>query len=121
MQPSKSLALAAFLALAAVTGPAAAAVAAPAEPVVLEAVVVTPAARYTATEWQARQAARSVQAAVMLERVIVTPSGHYTVAQWQQRQQGLLPARHASQGSRVKVWLKTVWKHFNFQRLPVEA
>lgn len=116
----QSLILAATL-LVLASSPLAQAAAPAAEPVQLEAVIVTPTARYSPAEWQARQAARTVQTAVMLERVIVTPSGHYTVAQWQQRQQGLLPARHASQGSRVKVWLKTVWKHFNFQRLPVEA
>lgn len=54
-----------------------------AEATTLETVVVTPTARYTPSEWQARVASRN---AVTLDRVIVTPSRSYSVAEWQAEQ-----------------------------------
>lgn len=130
------------LALAALALAASTAQAAPAaslEATVLEAVVVTPSARYTASQWQARIAERNAVvldrvtvtarrspaaepmalAAVMLDPVIVTPTARYTVAEWQQRQARLAYVKAERRG--VQAWLKTVWKHFRFARTQVEA
>lgn len=143
MKNSIALALTAALALTVAHSPAQAAPAV--EATMLEAVVVTPTARYTAGEWQAhvveRNAvvldrvivtpvarysvaewtAKKTLVAVTLDPVIVTPTARYTVAEWQQRQSGLTLVKHTSRVNSVKVWLKTVWKHFQFKRTPVEV
>lgn len=90
-------------------------------PVVLDRVIVTPAARYTVAEWQARQPGAQALATVVLEPVIVTPTARYTVAQWQQRQAHLAYVRQDAAARGTQSWLKTVWKHFRFARSLIEA
>lgn len=81
MKQSLVLALTAALALPVAFGTAQAAPVL--EATVLEGVVVTPTARYTASEFQTRRAERN---AVVLERVIVTPTARYSVAEYRSRQ-----------------------------------
>ena len=129
----------AALAFAFAAGSVQAAPAAAPEATTLEAVVVTPTARYTASEWQARIAQRNAVvlervvvtarrsevaaplalAAVTLDPVIVTPSARYTVAEWNQRQARLAYVKGERRG--VQAWLKAVWKHFRFARTQVEV
>ena len=116
MKTSPSLALAATLALTAITGTAQAAPVT--EATMLDAVIVTPTARYSLSEWQARQASRH---AVVLERVVVTPSARYTLTEWQQHQAGLRYAKRDARHGPLRGWLKMVWKHFEFARSQVEA
>ena len=118
MQTIKVLTLAAALTGAALFSNAAAA-AQTVQPVVLEGVIVTPTASYTAAEWQARLEARAAPVVVTLERVIVTPSRSYTVAEWHERQ-ALMHAGLKPRLAGMKTWLKTVWKHF-VRRTPVEV
>lgn len=118
MIKSLTLALVASLALVGSMRPALAAADSALAPTVLETVVVTPTARYTASEWQARVAQRQ---AVVLDRVIVTPAARYTLAEWQQRQAGLATVKNDTRRSRMQRWLKMVWKHFQFARTPVEV
>ena len=88
--------------------------------VVLDTVIVTPTARYSLAEWQSKQAATHTLAAVMLAPVIVTPKRSYTLTEWQQHQAGLVYARQDGR-RRVRGWLNAVWKHFQFARTPVEV
>lgn len=127
------LSLAALLALAACTVQAAPV--SSIEAVTLEAVVVTPTARYTASEWQARTLQRNAVvldrvvvtakrsdpalAVVLLDPVIVTPTARYTVAEWNQRQARLAYVKGERRG--MQAWLKMVWKHFRFARTQIEA
>ena len=88
----------------------------------LERVIVTPKARYSVAEWQANRAAAAPPlAVVMLEPVIVTPTARYTAAEWRQRQAGLAYAKSDANRRSVSRWLNAVWKHFNFKRTPVEV
>ncbi len=114
-----TFAIAAAFALSALLSPA---LAAPKtiETVLLEAIVVTPTAHYSASEWQARVEARSAIVAVTLEPVIVTPTARYTLAQWQQHQAGLAYAKQLRQKG-LRGWLQAVWKHFQFAHTPVEV
>jgi len=95
--------------------------AAMAQPVVLEAVVVTPKANYSAAEWQARQAARplAVAAPVVLEPVIVTPSRNYTVAEWRAR--GAERQYAATELRKARHWLRAVWHTLGFKSRPQQA
>ena len=104
-----SLLAASTLATAAPRAPAAA------DAVLLEAVIVTPTARYSASEWQARQHA------VMLDTVVVTPRARYTLAQWQQRQSQLAYVKQQARQRGIRAWLKTVWKRFEFVSRQIEA
>lgn len=89
--------------------------------VLLAPVVVTPRAQYSLAEWQARRSATHTLAAVTLEPVIVTPKARYTLAEWQQRKAGIVLVKQEQDRSRMKRWLKMVWKHFQFARTPVEV
>lgn len=95
-----------------------AAVASAARPVVLEAVVVTPKASYSASEWQARQASRqlAVAAPVVLDRVIVTPSGSYSVAEWRARSAERRYA--AAELGKARYWLRAVWQRLGLRNYP---
>lgn len=99
---------------------AGAAPSATADAVRLEAVVVTPSARYTAAEWQARQAKRQLAAAqaapVVLEAVVVTPARRYTLAQWQARSDERRYARHEI--SKARHWLNAVWRRLGLTSRP---
>ncbi|MDP3858882.1 MAG: hypothetical protein Q8Q73_14085 [Stagnimonas sp.] len=92
-----------------------------AQPVVLEAVVVTPKASYSAAEWQARQASRQLATAapVMLEKVIVTPSRSYTVAEWRVRSAERRYA--ATELRKARHWLRAVWHTLGFKSYPQEV
>lgn len=92
-----------------------------AQPVVLDAVVVTPKATYSAAEWQARQASRQLAVAspVVLDKVIVTPARSYTVAEWRAR--GAERQYAATELRKARSWLRAVWRTLGFKSHPQEA
>ena len=88
------------------------------EAVLLERVIVTPTARYSVAEWDARRAPALALAAVTLEPVIVTPRASYTLTEWQQRQSGLA---YAKQQRSVSGWLLAVWRTVRIARSPLSV
>lgn len=141
---------AAVLALGFATLGAQAAPAAALEATTLEAVVVTPQASYTASQWQARQSIQSARReAVTLERVIVTPTARYSVAEWDARrapalalaavtlepvivtprasytlsewQQRQSGLAYAKQQRSVRGWLLAVWRTVRIARSPLSV
>ncbi len=119
-----------------------------AEATTLEAVVVTPSANYSASQWQARQSMQHASRnAVVLERVIVTPTARYSVAEWNARrnpalalaavtlepvivtphgsytlaewQQRQSGLAYAKQQRSVRGWLQAVWRTVRLARSPI--
>lgn len=96
-----------------------------AQPVLLERVVVTPKGRYTAAEWQSRQARRqqlvAEAAPVLLDKVIVTPARNYSVAEWRAQQSERQFAALQQRPAKSRNWLHAVWRSLGFKRQPLEV